>query len=85
MEKYLYEFRKGTEVVEAGEDEMIYVRRRGLELAKEYNSNIRIMMYNKPLCKWQDLGYYTPEQKYVNSFGNICELNEDGRNFRIVG
>ena len=82
--KYHYKFYNGFKEVEVGEQNMSYLRRRGKQLAEELGVRITLNVLNEYSGRWEYLGVDLPDGTYVNSFGDICKLNEDGRGYTII-
>lgn len=76
------EFRKGFEIIFKGEITFYQSRRMGLNLAREHNAPIDLIVYNDALGKWQRmyLTFYPDGFAYDNK-GVKYDLDDDGRNF----
>ena len=83
--KVKYIFSCGFEEIEKGENTFRYLRLRGRELAREYGKPIRLNAYNDLVPRWEYLSTDLPDGTCINSFGDIMVLDEDGRNYRIIG
>ena len=76
------EFRKGFEIIFKGEITFFQSRRMGLNLAREHNAPINLMVYNDALGKWQRMGLtYYPDGFAYDDNGVKYYLDDDGRNF----
>lgn len=80
-----YKFSCGFETIEEGEATFLYLRRRNDELAAIYGKPVTMHVYNEFVPRWERLGTSYPDGKHVNSFGDICILEPDGRNYKHLG
>lgn len=78
---YRFQFVIGFETVLEGSQEMINIRRLGQEIAKEKGKNVKVFLYNDPLGHWDMVGTDLPNGLHLDAYGNLCKLDEDGRNY----
>jgi len=80
-----YIFRCGFDEIEKGENTFRYLRIRGRELAQQMGKPVQLSAYNELVPRWEHLGTDYPDGTCINSFGDIMVLDDDGRNYRIIG
>ena len=83
--KVKYIFRCGFDEIEVGENTFRYLRIRGRELAQQMGKPIQLSAYNDLVPRWEHLSTDLPDGTCINSFGDIMVLDDDGRNYRIIG
>lgn len=49
--------------------DMFSALRRGLDLAAEHDSMVQHLIFNTGLGRWQNLGYFHPDETSTNVFG----------------
>lgn len=79
-----YRLYDGFNVLEAGQNEMTYIRLRGKALAEKNGKRVRCELYNECRNRWEYVGTSMPDGYFINSYGDRCKLDENGRNYRII-
>ncbi len=74
----IYEFkfvRNGREIQRV-ECDFTEARKVGNEIAEEAG-DVRMMVYNDPLRRWEPMGTYHGDMKVTNTFGDECVIRPD--------
>lgn len=60
------------------------IRRKGLELAKENNTSVKVEVFNEYLNKWDFVGTDKPNGLTENFWGDITRVRADFSGYEIV-
>ena len=82
-EPKIMEFHAGFKILWSGKKTFNEARRFGFELAKQYNTDVTLYVYNEHLPRWQKMTLvYQPNGLARDTVdGKLYALDADGRNF----
>jgi len=78
--RYRFSTATGT-VLQEGEAEMVDIRRRGQQLARDKGVDVKVHIGPNYRGLLELVGTWRPDGLHVNSFGQMERLDPDGRNF----
>lgn len=84
FESFLYPAQVSRIELEAGEADMLYIRRRHHQLAAERNEQVMLYVYNDSFHRWDYLGKVLPDgDRYDHNGFGPYELFADGTAYRL--